>query len=387
MPAFATRYRLPVLLTTAAFFIAAPKPAQAQLIDVTGILDTLLDLDTRVTLLGGNLVTVNARLDADAAIMAGVSIDLNILSSRIDGHGLTLVQHADRLALHTGQIAANTTAIVAVNTRVDAQDVRLADIDATLVDNNVRIGANTTAIANLDVRVDGIEVRLDAHDDVLAGLDTRVTANDLRDDGQDVRIGEVAQTAALAHADGTAIRAELGAGSIGLVRQQGASAPVTVAASTGGSVVSFAGTSGDRRLSGVAAGQADNDAANVAQVQAGDAATLASANPYTDSSIAGLMDRMGEGTSVLIAENNAVLRKDMNAIAAGTSALAGLPQSFIPGRGMMGASIGGKGDEVAFAMGLSKAFDSAAVPVVRTGATIDARRGTVSYNASVGFHF
>jgi autotransporter adhesin len=99
------------------------------------------------------------------------------------------------------------------------------------------------------------------------------------------------------------------------------------------------------------------------------------------------MDRVGEGTGALIAENNAVLRKDMNAIAAGTSALAGLPQSFIPGRGMMGAAVGGKGDEVAFAMGLSKAFDSAAVPVVRAGAAIDARRGTVSYNASVGFHF
>lgn len=386
MPLFVSYRRLPIL-AAAAFVLAAPAPAPAQLIDITGIVDTLLDMDARVTLLGGNLATINARLDADTTILAGVSLDLDILSGRVDGHGLTLIQHADRLALHTTQIATNTGAIVAVNTRIDVQDGRLADIDATLVDNNVRIGANTTAIADLDVRVDGAEVRLDAHDDALAGLDTRVTANDLRDDGQDVRIGEVAQTAALARADGTAIRAELAAGTIGLVQQQGASAPVTVAASTGGSLVSFAGTSGDRRLSGVAAGQSGNDAANIAQMQAGDAATLASANAYTDSSIAGLMDQMGEGASVLIAENNAILRKDMNAIAAGTSALAGLPQSFIPGRGMMGAAIGGKGEEVAFAMGLSKAFDSAAVPVVRAGAAIDARRGTVSYNASVGFHF
>jgi autotransporter adhesin len=359
MPALAARYRLPILMTTAAFFIAAPKPAQAQVIDLTGILSTLLDLDTRVTLLGGELVTVNARLSADAAVLAGVSIDLDLLSGRIDGHGLTLIEHAGRLT----------------------------DIDITLANNNVRIGGNTAAIADLDVRVDGAEVRLDAHDDALASLDTRVAANDLRDDDQDVRIGQAAQTAALARADGTAIRAELAAGTIGLVQQQGPNAAVTVAASTGGSVVSFAGTSGDRRLTGVAAGQAGNDAANVAQMQAGDAATLASANAYTDSSIAGLMDRVGEGTGALIAENNAVLRKDMNAIAAGTSALAGLPQSFIPGRGMMGAAVGGKGDEVAYAMGLSKAFDSAAVPVVRAGAAIDARRGTVSYNASVGFHF
>lgn len=387
MPALAARYRLPVLLTTAAFFIAAPKPAQAQLIDVTGILDTLLDLDTRVTLLGGELVTVNARLSADAAVLAGVSVDLGLLTGRIDGHDLTLIEHADRLSLHTTRIAANAGAIVAVGARVDAQDERLADIDVAITDNNVRIGENTAAIADLDVRVDGAEVRLDAHDGALADLDGRVTANGLRDDGQDVRIDQASQTAALARADGTAIRNELAAGTIGLVQQQGPNAAVTVAASTGGTVVGFAGTSGDRRLSGVAAGQAGNDAANVAQMQAGDAATLASANAYTDSSIASLMDRVGEGASVLIAENNAVLRKDMNAIAAGTSALAGLPQSFIPGRGMMGAAIGGKGDEVAFAMGLSKAFDGAAVPVVRAGAAIDARRGTVSYNASVGFHF
>lgn len=359
MPAFAARYRLPILITTAAFFIAAPKPAQAQVIDLAGILNTLLDLDTRVTLLGGELVTVNAQLNADSAVLAGVSVDLNLLTGRVDGHDLTLIEHA----------------------------TRLTDIDVTLANNNVRIGANTAAIADLDVRVDGAEARLDAHDGALAGLDTRVTANDLRDDDQDVRIGLAAQTAALARADGAAIRSELTAGTIGLVQQHGPNAALTVAASTGGGVVSFAGTSGDRRLTGVTAGQADNDAANVAQMRAGDAATLASANAYTDSSIAGLMDRMGEGASVLIAENNAMLRKDMNAIAAGTSALAGLPQSFIPGRGMMGAAIGGKGEEVAFAMGLSKAFDSAAVPVVRAGAAIDARRGAISYNASVGFHF
>ena len=386
MPVVVANRRVPIL-ALAAFVLAAPAPAPAQLIDITGIVDSLLNLDARVTLLGGDLVTINAQLDADIAILTGVSIDLDILGGRVDGHGLTLMEHADRLALHTTQIAGNAGALVAVGVRVDAHDVRLADVDTALTDNNVRIGANTAAVADLDVRVDGAEVRLDAHDDALAGLDTRVTANDLRDDGQDVRIDQATQTAALARADGTAIRSELAAGAIGLVRQQGPNAAITLAASTGGSVVSFAGTSGDRRLSGIAAGQAGNDAANVAQMQAGDAATLASANTYTDSSIAQLMDRVGKGAGVLIAENNAVLRKDMNAIAAGTSELAGLPQSFIPGRGMMGAAIGGKGDEIAFAMGLSKAFDSAAVPVVRAGAAIDARHGTVSYNASVGFHF
>lgn len=42
MPALAARYRLPILMTTAAFFIAAPKPAQAQVIEHAG---RLADID------------------------------------------------------------------------------------------------------------------------------------------------------------------------------------------------------------------------------------------------------------------------------------------------------------------------------------------------------
>lgn len=54
-------------------------------------------------------------------------------------------------------------------------------------------------------------------------------------------------------------------GKAGLVQQQDANAAITVGKDTGGTQVSFTGTSGDRVLTGVAAGVKDNDAVNVGQ--------------------------------------------------------------------------------------------------------------------------
>jgi autotransporter adhesin len=54
-------------------------------------------------------------------------------------------------------------------------------------------------------------------------------------------------------------------GRAGLVQQQDANGAITVGKDSGGTSVNFAGTSGDRVLSGVAAGVNANDAVNMAQ--------------------------------------------------------------------------------------------------------------------------
>ena len=69
----------------------------------------------------------------------------------------------------------------------------------------------------------------------------------------------------------TDLTGSINSGTIGLVQQVGGTpgtGAITVAAATGGKVVTFAGTDGDRQLSGVAAGTADNDAVNFAQLKA-----------------------------------------------------------------------------------------------------------------------
>ncbi len=55
-------------------------------------------------------------------------------------------------------------------------------------------------------------------------------------------------------------------GGAGLVQQAGNNAVITVGAATGGTSVNFAGTDGNRQLIGVAAGTANNHAANVGQI-------------------------------------------------------------------------------------------------------------------------
>ena len=61
---------------------------------------------------------------------------------------------------------------------------------------------------------------------------------------------------------------KLESGGVGLVQQATPTGDITVAAGTGGSVVNFAGSAGDRRLTGVANAVNDSDAVTMAQLKA-----------------------------------------------------------------------------------------------------------------------
>lgn len=69
----------------------------------------------------------------------------------------------------------------------------------------------------------------------------------------------------------TALSTGIANGTVGLVQQVGGApgnGAITVGASTGGTTVNFAGTDGNRQLTGVAAGTAATDAVNVSQLNA-----------------------------------------------------------------------------------------------------------------------
>ncbi|WP_343529030.1 YadA-like family protein, partial [Sphingomonas sp.] len=79
----------------------------------------------------------------------------------------------------------------------------------------------------------------------------------------------------------------ISSGSIGLVQQTGGmpgSGQITIGSMTGGTSINVAGTSGDRTISGVAAGVAKDDAVNVGQLAAAIASASANAVQYDDSS-------------------------------------------------------------------------------------------------------
>jgi hypothetical protein len=429
--------------------VAAASPARAQLLTIDDLFDQLTLLEDLVTLngqailnntnsivsveadislLNSNIVQIQNDLAVNNAIDATQSAQITAIDGRVTvveaqtatntgaiaaldvrlgaNEALDVVQTTQinaingRVTVLEGQTSANTGAIATLDARLDINDLRDTAQDAILIDHEQRLDDHDVQLASLDGRLtandardDAQDIRLDGHDVQLASLDGRLTANDARDDAQalllvehEARIWTAQGTADAAAADAANLRSAIVAGQIGLVQQASYSAPITVGAATGGDYVSFAGQAGDRRLGGVAAGVNANDAVNLSQMQLADAAILNQARSYTDTSIASLSFDLGRLTE-LMQYNDRELRQEIEAASAGAAALAGLPQAFQPGKGMVAIGMGGRGSNTAFAIGVGKAFNSPNTPVLRAGAAIDARRGDVTYNAAVGFHF
>lgn len=64
------------------------------------------------------------------------------------------------------------------------------------------------------------------------------------------------------------LQTQINDGSIGLVKQNADTQAITVGGASGGTSINFAGTGGDRVLSGIANGKADSDAVTIAQLKA-----------------------------------------------------------------------------------------------------------------------
>lgn len=353
--------------------------------DLAGVVGTNLLQDGAISQLGSDL--------------AGV-IGTNLLQDGAIGQlGADVVALAGTNALQDVAIAG-LDGRLGVNEALDAiQDGAIAGLDVRLSANDALDALQDGAIAGLGTRLSANEVLDGVQATAIVDLGTRLVANTLRDDAQDVllayhdvvlgdhdvRITLAQGTADNALASVAVLRSDIDAGRAGLVRIDGGG-NLTVGAAVGGTSVSFAGTAGNRRLTGLADGTAPSDAATVGQVTRGDAATLASANAYTDASLSGLttdIDRM----FATLAARDSDLRSELDAAAAGSAALAGMPQAFVPGKGMVAMAVGGRGSEMAVAVGVGKAFTGTYMPVVRAGAAIDSKRGQVTYNAGVGLHF
>jgi autotransporter adhesin len=104
---------------------------------------------------------------------------------------------------------------------------------------NERVTKNEGDIVTIGDRVTSAETNI-------TNLDGRVTKNE----GDIIDLGD-----------------RINNGSVGLVQQAGASAAVTVAAATGGTIVDFSGTDGARQLKGVSEGSDGSDAVNVTQLR------------------------------------------------------------------------------------------------------------------------
>ncbi|WP_197042163.1 YadA-like family protein [Sandarakinorhabdus oryzae] len=143
-------------------------------------------------------------------------------------------------------------------------------------------------------------------------------------------------------------------------------------------VVSVGSSSQLRRLTNVGPAINGTDAINLSQLQSATTQFQGSINNL-QGQIAGLQ---GQISNLSFDVRN--VQRRANAGAAGAMALAGLPQAFVPGKGMIAAAIGEFEGEVAFAFGLSKVIGNQTV--VRAGSTFTSR-GPKGFNAGVGYQF
>ena len=137
-------------------------------------------------------------------------------------------------------------------------------------------------------------------------------------------------------------------------------------------VVSVGSSGNNRRIEHVADGVNNTDAANYGQVQAAQAAAIATSNAYTDVRFNALNDRL----------TGVAHRAD--AATAAAMAIGGLAQAVTPGKSMVTGGVGEWNGQSAFAFGLSHRLDNHWT--FKAGGAVT-NYGTGGGTASVGYEF
>lgn len=134
-------------------------------------------------------------------------------------------------------------------------------------------------------------------------------------------------------------------------------------------IVSVGSAGNERAIANVADAVMDTDAVNKRQLDA----VSASNQAYTD-------ERINQVQSDI-----ASVKRDANGAAAAAMAVATLPQSIIPGRGMASAAASNMDGESAIAVGISKVAENSRW-VTKLAGTVNTR-GKVGVSAGIGFHW
>ncbi len=158
-------------------------------------------------------------------------------------------------------------------------------------------------------------------------------------------------------------------GGAGPVQYSSAAAPTTPNGGVPTQNLTLVGASaGAVSLHNVAAGVAPTDAANVQQLNAATSATLSSAEAYTDSRINGFQNEID------------AVQRNGEAGTASAMAMAGVPQSYLPGKTMLAAGVAEYGAQSSLAMGLSTLSDNGRW-IIRLNGSANTRG---RYGAAVG---
>ncbi|MCA7921090.1 YadA-like family protein [Burkholderia cenocepacia] len=153
-----------------------------------------------------------------------------------------------------GRVTTNEGAITAIDGRVTNNETAITDLGSRMTSSETAITSLDGRVANTETSITNLDGRTTANEGAITSIDNRVTVNE----------GAI-----------TKLADQIGSGTLGLVQQANAGDDLTVGANTDGATVNFAGTAGNRKLTGIEAGTDDADAVNVGQMNAGLATTNA----------------------------------------------------------------------------------------------------------------
>ncbi|WP_175914633.1 ESPR-type extended signal peptide-containing protein [Burkholderia metallica] len=216
---------------------------------VRSVGDAVTNLDGRVTTNEGDIASLADQIGSgtvglvqQAGAGANITVGANTDGAAVDFTGTAGARKLT--GVDAGTVSASSTD--AVN---GSQLHGVADSVASAIGGGSVVNADGSISAPSFTLGDGSggTTTVNSVGGAITNLDGRVTTNE----------GDIASLAD-----------QIGNGTVGLVQQAGPGADLTVGAHTDGMAVNFAGTMGNRTLSGVANGVNDDDAVTIAQLKA-----------------------------------------------------------------------------------------------------------------------
>lgn len=213
--------------------------------------------------------------------------------------------------------------------------------------NGLTVGEGSHAADATDTAL-GAGSKIDADSGTAVGADSRISANAT----DAVAVGA---RASVSEASGTAVGADAS------VTAQNAVALGRGSVAERADTVSVGSTGAERQITNVATGTAATDAANVAQVQAGDSATLSSANRYTDNQVSTLNSNLDSWKGE-VNQRFQNLDRRLDKMSAMSGAYAGMAMNTagLAGQNRVGVGVGAQGGERALAVGYQRAVGNRA---------------------------
>jgi autotransporter adhesin len=260
-------------------------------------------IDARVTQNTNSISTLDGRVTNVEGSVSSLTNQINngsvgMVQQAAAGADLTVGGATDGAAVNFADKSGNARTLKNIKAGVDGNDaVNMSQLNAT----NAAVNQNTTSISSLDQRVTtnegsigtlntnvgSIDARVTQNTTDISSLDHRVTTNEgdistIHTNVSNIDARVTQNTNSIASLDGRMTNVEGGVsnltnqinnGSVGMVQQASAGADLTVGSATDGAAVNFADKNGNARaLKNIKAGVDGNDAVNMSQLNATNAA-------------------------------------------------------------------------------------------------------------------